>query len=119
MQHLAAVEAIGREGLKFSYKDGPLEESGILLRLADGDVRAYKNECRHLPMALDSREPKELWDHDHQHLVCNSHGALYRPHDGLCVRGPCKGSHLRQLPIAVRGGEVFLDTSQLGESLEV
>jgi nitrite reductase/ring-hydroxylating ferredoxin subunit len=115
VQRIAAVADIGPQGLKFPYRDGPFEDSGILVRLADGTIRAFKNECRHLPMALDAREPKELWDAEGQHLVCNSHGALYRPEDGLCVRGPCQGSHLHTLPIVVRDAVVFLDTSKLAK----
>jgi nitrite reductase/ring-hydroxylating ferredoxin subunit len=119
MELLARVDDIPAEGLRFSYRDGPFDEEGILLRLADGEVRAYKNECRHLPMRLDEREPRELWDSRRMYLVCSSHGATYRPIDGLCVSGPCEGSHLRTLPIEVHGGEVFLDTSKIGAYFEV
>jgi nitrite reductase/ring-hydroxylating ferredoxin subunit len=114
MQRLAALDEIPPRGVVFSYREGPFDERGILLRSADGGVRAYKNECRHLPMPLDDREPGDLWDPHGRHLVCNSHGALYRPDDGLCVSGPCEGSHLRTLPVIVRDGEVFLETDKLG-----
>ena len=114
MQRIASVHEIPAEGLRFTYKDGPFDEEGILLALGNGEVRAYKNECRHLPMPLDDRDPGELWDPDRRWLVCNSHGARYRPDDGLCVAGPCEGSHLKALPIHVHDGEVFLDTSKIG-----
>lgn len=114
MQLLAAVADVPVWGMRFTYMEGPLEEHGILLQVGDGSIRAYKNECRHLPMRLDDREPADLWDATGEHLVCSSHGARYRPADGLCVAGPCKGSHLRPLPIEVRDGQVFLDTSKLG-----
>lgn len=119
MERIAAVDDIPREGLRFAYRDGPFDEEGILLRLADGAVRAYKNECRHLPMKLDEREPKEIWDEGRHHLICSSHGARYRPADGLCISGPCEGSHLRTLPISVRDGVVYLDTSQIGGFFKV
>jgi nitrite reductase/ring-hydroxylating ferredoxin subunit len=51
--------------------------------------------------------------------MCSSHGALFRTHDGLCVSGPCKGSHLRPLPVEVRGDAVLLDTSKLGAFFNV
>ena len=114
MERIAAIGDIPTAGLKFNYREGPFDEEGILLRLPDGAVRAYKNECRHLPMRLDDREPKELWDPSGCHLMCSSHGARYQPTDGLCVSGPCEGSHLKSLPIEVRDGEVFLDTSRIG-----
>lgn len=119
MERLAAVDDIPAEGLRFSYRDGPFDEEGILLRLSDGEVRAYKNECRHLPMRLDDREPRELWDSSRRYLVCSSHGARYQPSDGLCVSGPCEGSHLKFLPIEVNDGVVYLDTSKIGGFFDV
>jgi nitrite reductase/ring-hydroxylating ferredoxin subunit len=119
MERIAHVDEIPVKGLRFSYREGPFDEEGILLRLSDGGVRAYKNECRHLPMRLDDREPRDLWDPTERYLVCSSHGARYQPHDGLCVGGPCEGSHLKSLPIEVTGGEVFLDTSKIGGFFDV
>lgn len=113
MERIARLDEIPAEGILFDYKDGPFDEQGILLSTANG-VRAYKNECRHLPMPLDDRDPGEIWDDDKLHLICNSHGALYRPADGLCVAGPCEGSHLKELPVVVQGDEVYLETDKLG-----
>lgn len=119
MQRIAGVVDIPAEGLRFSYREGPFDEEGILLALRGGEVRAYKNQCRHLPMPLDDRDPGQLWDSDRRYLLCTSHGARYQPEDGLCVDGPCKGSHLKPLPIEVRDGEIFLDTSKLGSFFNV
>jgi nitrite reductase/ring-hydroxylating ferredoxin subunit len=114
MQRIASVVDIPAEGLRFGYREGPFDEEGLLLAVGGGEVRAYKNQCRHLAVPLDDRDPGQLWDADRRYLVCASHGARYRPEDGLCVDGPCKGSHLKPLPIEVRDGEIFLDTSKLG-----
>jgi nitrite reductase/ring-hydroxylating ferredoxin subunit len=114
MERIAALAEISPDGFRFTYKEGPFDEEGILVKLADGRVRAYKNECRHLPMRLDDREPRDFWDPTGVYLVCNSHGARYRQEDGLCISGPCEGSHLRPLPIVVEDGAVYLDTSQIG-----
>ena len=119
MKRIALVEEIPCDGLRFSYRDGPFDEEGILLKLNDHQVRAYKNECRHLPMRLDDREPRELWDPSRRYLVCSSHGARYRPSDGRCVAGPCEGSHLKALPIIVENGEVLLETAKLGSFFDV
>ena len=119
MERIATLADIPSNGLRFTYNDGPFEEEGILLRIADGEVRAFKNECRHLPMRLDDREPRDLWDSSNRYLVCNSHGARYQPSDGLCVSGPCEGSHLRSLPVVIRDGEVLLDTSKIGGFFDV
>ena len=114
MKLLASINDIPGTGLKFTYKDGPFDEEGILVKVNSTEARAYKNECRHLPMRLDDREPRDFWDPNKTHLVCNSHGARYRPADGLCVSGPCEGSHLKPLPIVVEDGVVYLDSSQVG-----
>ena len=50
-----SIDDIPAEGLRFNYSEGPFEEEGILLKLADGEVRAYKNECRHLPRPSSAR----------------------------------------------------------------
>jgi nitrite reductase/ring-hydroxylating ferredoxin subunit len=33
-------------------------------------------------------------DDDRVHLLCHSHGALYRTADGYCVSGPCSEQSL-------------------------
>jgi nitrite reductase/ring-hydroxylating ferredoxin subunit len=119
MQAIARLSEIPDEGLKFSYKEGPFDEEGILVRLPDGSVRAYKNECRHLPMPLDDQDPGELWDPSETFLVCASHGARYQPDDGLCVSGPCEGSHLRSLPLELHDDEVYLVVEKLGSFFDV
>ena len=112
MERIASLDDIPRGGLVFTYRDGPLEHEGLLVRLDDGSVRAWVNECRHLPLQLDGREPGEFMSPDGRLLVCSHHGALYRPRDGLCISGPCRGSHLRQLAVTVVGGDVLLDTAR-------
>jgi nitrite reductase/ring-hydroxylating ferredoxin subunit len=119
MELIAQLDEIPDAGLRFAYREGPFEEEGILVRLADGGVRAYKNECRHLPVPLDELDPGELWDPAGRYLVCSSHGARYQTEDGLCVSGPCEGSHLKNLPVEVRDGEVFLDIDKLGSFFDV
>jgi len=119
MERIAALEEIPEEGLVFSYKEGPFDEQGILLRTADGAVRAYKNQCRHLAVPLDGAGTGELWDEQRRHLMCSAHSARYRPEDGLCVAGPCEGSHLRALPVVVVDGAVHLETGKLGGFFDV
>ncbi len=105
---LAKVENVPIWGIRFSYRQGAIEEQGVLLSLPGGEIRAYKNECRHLPMRLDAREPHDIWNESADLLRCCSHGALFRPNDGLCFSGPCQDEHLEQLPIEIRDGKVYL-----------
>jgi len=115
-QRLAALGEVPVRGLLFTFRDGPLPASGILVRVVNG-VRAWRNECRHLAVRLDRDTPGSLFDRDGALLMCQFHGALYRPDDGLCVAGPCVGSRLRELPLAVLDGEVWLLADRVGSSL--
>jgi nitrite reductase/ring-hydroxylating ferredoxin subunit len=68
-----------------------------------GAVRAYLNECRHLPVPLDGGS-REFLDPPSRLLRCGTHGALYRLDDGLCVTGPCRGLALVALETRVVDG---------------
>ena len=119
MRRITTVNEIPEHGMKFLYMEGPLEEEGILLKMLDGSVRAFKNECRHLPMRLDDRAPAEFFNPAKGQLTCNSHGALFQSDDGLCTTGPCKGSHLKTVPISIEDGVVFVDESATGSFFDV
>lgn len=80
---------------------------GLVLRDEDGSIVAYANLCRHLPVPLDGGTGELLSD-DGAHLICGTHGALYRLRDGYCVEGPCEGLSLRPLAVRVRRGEVYV-----------
>lgn len=84
--------------------DGREPRSAIVLVDREGTVRAYLNLCCHLPVPLDSGGGQVLAQ-DGFHLICHTHGALYRPTDGLCVEGPCEGASLSPLRIEHRDGE--------------
>ncbi|MEM7136888.1 MAG: Rieske (2Fe-2S) protein [Myxococcota bacterium] len=68
----------------------------LVTRDRSGVVRAYRNLCRHLPVPLDGGTG-ELLTEDGAHLVCGTHGAIYRIHDGYCIEGPCEGLALHPL----------------------
>jgi nitrite reductase/ring-hydroxylating ferredoxin subunit len=113
---LIAEDEIPEDGFTFTYQAGPFTETGILVRTARG-VRAWRNLCRHLSVPLDHADPGRVITGDRRHLVCSQHGALYRPEDGLCIAGPCRGAALRPLQIAVTQGMVCLDISSLPDPL--
>ncbi len=58
---------------------------------------AYVNICKHIAIPLDAGTGDFL--DDEAHLVCITHGALYRISDGLCVAGPCEGESLDQVVV--------------------
>lgn len=72
----------------------------------DGQVRAYLNRCRHVPVELDWN-PGEFLDADRRLIVCAVHGASYEPEGGRCVGGPCGRSRLAAITTLERDGEVY------------
>lgn len=81
----------------------------LVLATPDGEPRAYVNECQHLPVPLDGGS-REFMNRAGTHLMCGTHGALYRLEDGYCTEGPCEGGSLERLPLRIDAdGWVVLD----------
>jgi nitrite reductase/ring-hydroxylating ferredoxin subunit len=76
----------------------------LAIRLADC-VMIYHNACPHLGVPLDWL-PGRFMNAEGTRIVCATHGAEFRPEDGLCLRGPCKGDRLTAVPCEVRDGVV-------------
>jgi nitrite reductase/ring-hydroxylating ferredoxin subunit len=71
-------------------------------------VAAWANTCLHQPLALDVLADPILldggvcgapMDDARVHLMCHSHGALYRTSDGHCTSGPCEGQSLERIDV--------------------
>lgn len=79
---------------------------GIVVVLSKEGVRAYWNECKHLPAPLNAGggdvEVSEA-------LICRSHGARFTLEEGLCFSGPCRGKFLDAVPVTVEGDQLFGD----------
>jgi nitrite reductase/ring-hydroxylating ferredoxin subunit len=86
---------------------GPHGPQAIVLRDRTGTLQAYLNRCQHLPVPLDAASGELLAD-DRVHLICLTHGATYRPEDGLCVEGPCEGEHLERLALETKDGTLWV-----------
>jgi nitrite reductase/ring-hydroxylating ferredoxin subunit len=78
---------------------------GVLVNVR-GELHAYVNRCRHVPMELDWVENQFFTD-DGQYLQCATHGAWYVPETGECVAGPPCGKSLIRVPIEMQGRVVF------------
>jgi nitrite reductase/ring-hydroxylating ferredoxin subunit len=97
----------GVKGLVLPDPDGaPLRV--IALRRGD-QVLAYRNRCPHRGTPLDLR-PDDFLDRDGCHLVCGTHGAIFRIEDGYCLAGPCAGDALEPIAVRVEDGIVLVDT---------
>lgn len=67
----------------------------------------YKNHCPHTGVGLEWT-PNNFFNRDNTYLQCSTHGALFRPDDGLCIAGPCAGKSLEKLPITIIKKSVYL-----------
>ena len=76
----------------------------------DGQICAYLNQCAHVAMEMDW-QPGRFFDAndpvDARYIMCASHGAMYEPHTGLCVGGPCTGARLQSVPIIEQEGMIY------------
>jgi nitrite reductase/ring-hydroxylating ferredoxin subunit len=88
-----------------------------LVGLSRARVTAWANACLHQPLPLDvTQEPEWIvpsvraapMDDERVHLLCHSHGALYRTADGYCLSGPCEGQSLVRFEVVVDEGQISL-----------
>ena len=73
----------------------------------DGILAAYRNRCPHTGAPLEWL-PDQFLDLDNSFIQCAIHGALFRPEDGYCLRGPCVGQSLEPLALEVVDGRIRL-----------
>ena len=85
------------EGKGFTLGDGPDALEIVVVR-EDERVYGYVNSCPHTGTPLEWIED-QFMSEDGGHILCHTHGALFRIEDGHCVAGPCAGDALR--PVAV------------------
>ncbi len=91
-------------GLEVESGEGPL---ALVLLRREGRVLAWRNRCPHRGVNLDW-VPGRFLDVEGRHLQCATHGALFRPEDGLCIHGPCAGEALESLPVEEREDGIWL-----------
>lgn len=94
------------ETLAFSFERDGKRIAAFLARF-EGEVYAYENVCRHLPVSLDY-DDGQFFNRDKNFIVCRTHGALYHPANGKCVVGPCGGESLFPVAVSVEDGAVWL-----------
>jgi nitrite reductase/ring-hydroxylating ferredoxin subunit len=105
-QFICASDALqdGGVGVRFDVLYRGREIGAFSIR-HEGMAYAYLNQCAHIPMELDWLAG-HFFDDSCTWLVCATHGALYEPHTGQCVGGPCRGAKLVALTVQELQGEV-------------
>ena len=102
-----ADEIAEGEARGFALGSGTARRAVLVLRHR-GRLAAYVNSCPHQGTPLEIA-PDRFFTATGDHLICHTHGALFRPEDGACVAGPCAGQSLAAIPVAVRGGVIWLE----------
>lgn len=90
---------------KFSFRQEGIEREGFVAWF-EGQVVAYENVCRHIPISLDYGDAR-FFNGDCTHFVCQTHGATYEPLSGKCIAGPCVGASLKRLEVEIHGEEIW------------
>ncbi len=71
-------------------------------------VYAYENSCPHTGGPLDWT-PDQFIHKESGHILCATHGAIFRLQTGQCLAGPCTGEWLRALPVSLDGIDIILE----------
>ena len=93
------------EAKGFNVEGSGIAQRLIIVRQGDG-VKAYINLCPHIGSRLDGDVGQFLDAEDPTMLSCDSHAALFRIEDGVCVEGPCEGDKLFPADVTVVGNAV-------------
>jgi len=94
----------GSRGVTLQQGDRLLDV--IVVRKGRG-VYAYVNSCPHTGSPLEWNR-HEFLSPDKRYIQCAMHAALFRLADGGCVAGPCPGTSLTAIAVAVESGLVVL-----------
>ena len=108
---LCRLDELGEDQARGFDPHGKGADSLFALRHR-GEVRVYRNLCPHLLVPLEYRKDRFL-SADGQWVVCYAHGARFRPQDGTCVHGPCRGQALQSLAHQEKAGWLLLPLAQL------
>ncbi len=83
------------------------EPTEIFLVNHNDTVTAWLDRCPHRGTPL-AWQPDNYLDAEREHLICATHGALFRPDDGRCIAGPCAGEALTPVAIEIINNTVFV-----------
>jgi nitrite reductase/ring-hydroxylating ferredoxin subunit len=78
----------------------------VMLRFKNGKYIAYENLCPHQGRRMDYAAGQFLIT-DSGNIVCPSHGAEFKPENGLCINGPCLGESLKTIQIKTNEEDIF------------
>ena len=92
-------------GKELIFTEGMFRTS-ILVQKTAAHISVFVNHCPHAGTPLNMFGDRFL-DVPGKHLICRTHGALFDPVSGICVRGPCKGDSLRPVAHIIKGDYIY------------
>lgn len=98
-------------GVRFDLPELGEHITGFVVRY-NAQLHAYVNRCAHVAVELDWNAG-DFFDVGKDYLICAVHGAHYRPADGYCVMGPCKGGALQKIAVFERNDEVLIELNSI------
>ena len=101
----------GAKGIRFPLPMLGEFATGFIVRF-HGKPYAYVNQCAHLPIELDCNEG-DFFTTQKDYLICSTHGAHYRPDNGFCVMGPCKGKSLKAIQVTEQNQEISINLDSI------
>ncbi len=110
---VAHIDRLGPgQSLKFLLPIRGAEEECLLVNFR-GDLHAYVNRCRHVPMAMDWVD-NQFFAEEGRYLMCQTHNAYYEPSTGECIAGPptACGKSLYRVPLEIEDGIVYARAPQ-------
>ncbi len=109
MLELCCLADIPDGGARGFAVEGPALAQRLVIVRRGGQIFGYVNRCPHAFSRLDSEIGEFFEDDDSDHLFCDSHAALFRVEDGVCIDGPCEGQALTPAAVKLVGDRVCLD----------
>ena len=105
------VTSLGHgEAKTFEWQAGEETVEGFVIRVENADAQgffAYRNRCAHVGYDLDMGSRK-FWSIRRERIYCLTHGACFRPADGVCDDGPCVGLSLEKYAIRLEGDDAIV-----------
>ena len=95
------------EGRGFTIGEGEVRTLIAVFRQGER-VHGYINSCPHIGTPLDMI-PDRFLTFDKRHILCATHGARFRIHDGYCFTGPCQGERLKVVALEIAEGWVVVE----------
>ena len=96
------------ESMKFMLPIKGVDEECFVINY-HGELHAYVNRCRHVPMAMDWVD-NQFFAERGRYLMCQTHNAYYEPETGECIAGPRSacGRFLYRVPLSVERGVMLV-----------